>query len=76
MEVRAEFGKFYDVDADALVVTIYEGERADEGALEPRVPHGCSSPIPMGVLPDAEGPPRARVESAAGPSPAAAANAR
>lgn len=33
MEVRAEFGKFYDVEADALVVTIYEGEKADEGAL-------------------------------------------
>src|ERR1041385_7480974 len=34
MEVRAEFGKFYDVEADALVVTIYEGEKADEGALK------------------------------------------
>jgi leucyl aminopeptidase len=34
MEVRAEFEKFYDVEADALVVTIYEGERADEGALK------------------------------------------
>ncbi|HWP42297.1 MAG TPA: leucyl aminopeptidase [Blastocatellia bacterium] len=34
MEVRAEFGKFYEVEADALVVTIYEGERADEGALK------------------------------------------
>ncbi|HMG36251.1 MAG TPA: leucyl aminopeptidase [Blastocatellia bacterium] len=33
MEVRAEFGKFYDVDADALVVNIYEGEKAD-GALK------------------------------------------
>src|SRR4030095_9845944 len=33
MEVRAEFGKFYDVEADALVVTIYEGEKANEGAL-------------------------------------------
>ena len=30
MEVRAEFSKFYDVEADALVVMIYEGERADE----------------------------------------------
>jgi leucyl aminopeptidase len=34
MEVRAEFGKFYDVQADALVVTVYEGEKADEGALK------------------------------------------
>lgn len=34
MEVRAEFGKFYDVEADALVVTVYEGERADEGTLK------------------------------------------
>lgn len=34
MEVRAEFGKFYDVEADALVVSIYEGEKANEGALK------------------------------------------
>src|ERR1700692_564504 len=34
MEVRAEFAKFYDVEAEALVVTIYEGEKADEGALK------------------------------------------
>ena len=34
MEVRADSGKFYEVEADALVVTIYEGERADEGALK------------------------------------------
>ncbi|HJZ69406.1 MAG TPA: M17 family peptidase N-terminal domain-containing protein, partial [Blastocatellia bacterium] len=34
MEVRAEFGKFYDVEADALVVTIYEGEKANDGALK------------------------------------------
>jgi leucyl aminopeptidase len=35
MEVRAEFAKFYDVEADALVVTIYRGENAaDEGALK------------------------------------------
>jgi leucyl aminopeptidase len=34
MEVRAEFGKFYDVEADALVVTIYEGEKAEDGALK------------------------------------------
>src|SRR5262245_22605971 len=33
MEVRAEFGKFDDVEADALVVTVYEGETASEGAL-------------------------------------------
>lgn len=34
MEVRAESGKFYEVEADALVVTIYEGEKADDGALK------------------------------------------
>jgi leucyl aminopeptidase len=34
MEVRADSGKFYEVEADALVVTIYEGEKADEGALK------------------------------------------
>ncbi|MGA9769531.1 MAG: leucyl aminopeptidase [Blastocatellia bacterium] len=34
MEVKAEFEKFYDVDTDALVITIYEGERADDGALK------------------------------------------
>lgn len=34
MEVRAEFEKFYEVEADALIVTIYEGERADEGVLK------------------------------------------
>ena len=34
MEVRAEFAKFYDVEADALVVTVYQGEKADEGALK------------------------------------------
>jgi leucyl aminopeptidase len=34
MEVRADNSKFYEVDADALVVMIYEGEKADEGALK------------------------------------------
>ena len=34
MEVRADYSKFYEVEADALVVTIYEGEKADEGALK------------------------------------------
>ena len=34
MEVRAESAKFYDVEADALVVTIYEGEKATDGALK------------------------------------------
>lgn len=34
MEVRADHAKFYEVEADALVVTIYEGESADEGALK------------------------------------------
>jgi leucyl aminopeptidase len=34
MEVRADSGKFYEVEADALVVTVYEGEKADEGALK------------------------------------------
>jgi leucyl aminopeptidase len=34
MEVRAAYEGFADVDADALVVTVYEGEKADEGALK------------------------------------------
>src|SRR6185295_17382335 len=34
MEVKAEFEKFYDVETDALVITIYEGERAGDGALK------------------------------------------
>lgn len=34
MEVRAESQKFYDVEADALVVTIYEGEGLDDSALK------------------------------------------
>jgi leucyl aminopeptidase len=34
MEVRAEPGKFYEVEADALVVIVYEGEKANEGALK------------------------------------------
>ncbi len=34
MEVRADYGNFYDVETDALVVTIYEGEKADEGTLK------------------------------------------
>ena len=34
MEVRADSAKFYEVEADALVVMIYEGEKADDGALK------------------------------------------
>lgn len=34
MEVKAEFEKFYDIETDALVITIYEGEKADDGALK------------------------------------------
>lgn len=34
MEVRAELGKFYEVDADALVVTVYEDEGTNEPALK------------------------------------------
>ena len=34
MEVKAEFEKFYDVETDALVITIYEGEKAGDGALK------------------------------------------
>jgi leucyl aminopeptidase len=34
MDVKAESKRFYDVDADALVVTVYEGEDAEEGALK------------------------------------------
>src|SRR5262245_20250348 len=33
MEVRADAGKFYEVDADALVVLIFEGESPTEGIL-------------------------------------------
>ena len=34
MEVKADQSKFYEVEADALVVMIYEGETAEEGALK------------------------------------------
>src|SRR5262249_10991380 len=34
MEVKADYAKFYEVETDALVVTIYEGETASEGALK------------------------------------------
>lgn len=34
MEVRSDSGNFYDVEADALVVMIYQGEKADEGTLK------------------------------------------
>jgi leucyl aminopeptidase len=34
MDVRADDSKFYEVEADALVVMIYEGETAGEGALK------------------------------------------
>jgi leucyl aminopeptidase len=34
MKVRADFGKFYEVEADALVVSVYEGERPDGGILK------------------------------------------
>jgi leucyl aminopeptidase len=34
MDVRAEYQSFYEVEADALVVTVYEGEKANEGALK------------------------------------------
>ncbi|MEW6129544.1 MAG: leucyl aminopeptidase [Acidobacteriota bacterium] len=33
MEVKADNSKFYEVEADALVVMVYEGEKADEGVL-------------------------------------------
>jgi leucyl aminopeptidase len=33
MEIKADFRKFHQIEADALVVTVYEGEKADEGAL-------------------------------------------
>jgi leucyl aminopeptidase len=34
MDVRADYSKFYEVEADALVVMIYEGETTGEGALK------------------------------------------
>ena len=34
MEVRADSGKFFDVETDGLVVLVYEGEKADNGALK------------------------------------------
>jgi leucyl aminopeptidase len=34
MDVRADYSKFYEVETDALVVMIYEGETAGEGALK------------------------------------------
>jgi leucyl aminopeptidase len=34
MEVRADAGAFYEVEADALVVAIFEGENATEGVLQ------------------------------------------
>ena len=33
MEVRADAGKFFEVEADALVVLIFEGESPTEGVL-------------------------------------------
>ena len=33
MEVKADAGKFYEVEADALVVAVFEGESASEGVL-------------------------------------------
>jgi leucyl aminopeptidase len=34
MQIKAEFGKFYDIEADALVVNIYEGESTEESTLK------------------------------------------
>src|SRR5437868_891594 len=34
MDVRADYSKFYEVETDALVVMIYEGETTGEGALK------------------------------------------
>ena len=33
MEVKADARKFYEIECDALVVNIYEGEKPEEGAL-------------------------------------------
>ncbi|HQR40315.1 MAG TPA: M17 family peptidase N-terminal domain-containing protein, partial [Blastocatellia bacterium] len=33
MEVKADAGKFFEVEADALVVVIFEGESASDGIL-------------------------------------------
>jgi leucyl aminopeptidase len=34
MDVRADYSKFYEVETDALIVMIYEGETTAEGALK------------------------------------------
>jgi leucyl aminopeptidase len=34
MEINAEIRKFFDVDVDALVIAIFEGEKADQGLLK------------------------------------------
>jgi leucyl aminopeptidase len=34
MEIRAEVGKFFDVDVDALVIAVFDGEKADQGVLK------------------------------------------
>ncbi|MFN7931338.1 MAG: hypothetical protein U0Y68_26095 [Blastocatellia bacterium] len=32
MEVKADARKFYEIECDALVVNVYEGEKPEEGA--------------------------------------------
>src|SRR5262245_51674663 len=34
MKIRLDSNKFYDVEADALVVSIYENEKPDDGVLK------------------------------------------
>src|SRR6476646_7246004 len=33
MEIRADAGKFFEIETDALVVAVYEGEKPEGGAL-------------------------------------------
>ena len=33
MEVKADARKFYEIECDALVVNVYEGEKPEEGVL-------------------------------------------
>ena len=34
MEIKAEFREFYDIDVEALVIAIFEGEKTDQGFLK------------------------------------------
>ena len=34
MEIKAEVRQFFDVDVDALAISIFEGEKPDHGLLK------------------------------------------